>query len=148
MVTINLYSYTGNRNTINKNLGEPTAIQGTLRADVDVMQPVVKLRSADGINGNYAYIPALKRYYFVDNVVFLGANNYMVTFKVDVLNTYKDTINSATAHVDRSSNGNKFLSNREVTYNAQANISKYEFNGNGKFNENGNIIMVTIKGNK
>jgi hypothetical protein len=44
MTTINFYSYNGHPNTVNKQLGEFTAIEGDLRQTFDVLRPTVTLR--------------------------------------------------------------------------------------------------------
>ena len=72
MTTINFYSYNGHPNTVNKQLGEFTAIEGDLRQTFDVLRPTVTLRKQPRPTFNYCYIPDLGRYYFVERVSFEG----------------------------------------------------------------------------
>lgn len=148
MTTINFYSYNGHPNTINKQLGEFTAIEGDLRQTFDVLRPTVTLRKQPRPTFNYCYIPDLGRYYFVDRVSFEGNNAYELSLLVDVLQTYKDEIKNATGNITRRDNPDKYVSNRNTVYSRVPHFVKAEFSNKGLLNDSGNMVMVTIKGNK
>lgn len=147
MTTINFYNYNGHPNTVNKQLGEFTAIEGDLRQTFDVLRPTVTLRKQPRPTFNYCYIPSLGRYYFVDRVSFEGNNTYELTLRVDVLKTYESEILSATGRTSEADNPNPYISNRETVFDRQPNFEKIPFTNTGLFNETGGIIMVTLKGN-
>ncbi len=147
MTTINFYSYNGHPNTVNKQLGEFTAIDGDLRQTFDVLHPTVTLRKQPRPTFNYCYIPDLGRYYFVDRVSFEGNNAYELTLRVDVLKTYESEILAATGRVTESDNPDPYISNRETVYKCTPNFEKVPFANTGLLNETGGIIMVTLKGN-
>lgn len=147
MTTINFYSYNGHPNTVNKQLGDFTAIEGDLRQTFDVLRPTVTLRKQPRPTFNYCYIPDLGRYYFVERVSFEGNNAYELTLRVDVLKTYESEILAATGRVSESDNPDPYISNRETVYNRTPNFEKVPFANTGLLNENGGIIMVTLKGN-
>lgn len=147
MTTINFYSYNGHPNTVNKQLGEFTAIEGDLRQTFDVLRPTVTLRKKPRPTFNYCYIPDLGRYYFVDRVSFEGNNAYELTLRVDVLKTYESEILAATGRVSESDNPDPYISNRETVYKRTPNFEKVPFANTGLLNETGGIIMVTLKGN-
>lgn len=147
MTTINFYSYNGHPNTVNKQLGEFTAIEGDLRQTFDVLHPTVTLRKQPRPTFNYCYIPDFGRYYFVDRVSFEGNNAYELTLRVDVLKTYESEILEATGRVTESDNPDPYISNRETIYKRTPNFEKVPFANTGLLNENGGIIMVTLKGN-
>lgn len=147
MTTINFYSYNGHPNTVNKQLGEFTAIEGDLRQTFDVLRPTVTLRKQPRPTFNYCYIPDLGRYYFVDRVSFEGNNAYELTLRVDVLKTYESEILAATGRVSESDNPYPYISNRETVYKRTPNFEKVPFANTGLLNETGGIIMVTLKGN-
>lgn len=147
MTTINFYSYNGHPNTVNKQLGEFTAIEGDLRQTFDVLRPTVTLRKQPRPTFNYCYIPDLGRYYFVDRVSFEGNNAYELTLRVDVLKTYETEIFAATGRVSESDNPDPYISNRETVYKRTPNFEKVPFANTGLLNETGGIIMVTLKGN-
>lgn len=146
MVTINFYNYDGHPNAINKQLGDPTAIDGNLRQDFDVLHPVLILKKSPLPDYNYCYISALGRYYFVDRVTYVGNNQYEITLRVDVLKTYETQILAATATATRRADADKHISSRADVYDRQPHFEKIEFPNSGLLDENGTIIMVTIKG--
>lgn len=148
MTTINFYSYNGHPNTVNKQLGEFTAIEGDLRQTFDVLRPTVTLRKQPRPTFNYCYIPSLGRYYFVDRVSFEGNNAYELSLRVDVLKTYESEILAATGRVSESDNPDPYISNRETIYKRTPNFDKVPFANTGLLNETGGIIMVTLKGNE
>lgn len=147
MTTINFYSYNGHPNTVNKHLGEFTAIEGDLRQTFDVLRPTVTLRKQPRPTFNYCYIPSLGRYYFVDRVSFEGNNAYELTLRADVLKTYESEILAATGRTSEADNPNPYISNRETVFDRQPNFEKVPFANTGLLNETGGIIMVTLKGN-
>ena len=148
MTTINFYSYNGHPNTVNKQLGDFTAIEGDLRQTFDVLRPTVTLRKQPRPTFNYCYIPDLGRYYFVDRVSFEGNNAYELALRVDVLKTYESEILAATGRVSESDNPDPYISNRETVYKRTPNFEKVPFANTGLLNETGGIIMVTLKGNE
>lgn len=147
MTTINFYSYNGHPNTVNKQLGTFTAIEGDLRQTFDVLRPTVTLRKQPRPTFNYCYIPDLGRYYFVERVSFEGNNAYELSLRVDVLKTYETEILAATGRVSESDNPEPYISSRETVYNRTPNFEKVPFANTGLLNETGGIIMVTLKGN-
>ena len=146
MTTINFYQYNGHPNTVNKQLGTFTAIEGDLRQSFDALRPTVTLRKQPRPTFNYCYIPSLGRYYFVERVSFEGNNAYEISLRVDVLNTYESGILAATGRVSESDTPNPYISNRETVYNRTPNFEKVPFTETGLLNENGGIVMVTLKG--
>lgn len=148
MTTINFYSYNGHPNTVNKQLGDFTAIEGDLRQTFDVLRPTVTLRKQPRPTFNYCYIPDLGRYYFVDRVSFEGNNAYELSLRIDALKTYESEILAATGRVTESDNPDPYISNRDTVYNRTPNFEKVPFANTGLLNETGGIIMVTLKGNE
>lgn len=119
--TIILYSNQSDRKCVVKNLDEIQPITETFRIKEpsSIIKPVVVLsRSSVGGNWadiNYAYIPAFKRFYFVDNIILSSggienptqANNgkggfITLEMSIDVLQTYQDKILKSQQEVVRS----------------------------------------------
>ncbi|UWI20464.1 MAG: major tail protein [Bacteriophage sp.] len=146
MTEINFYQYNGHPNTVNKQLGEYTAMQGDLRQTFDVLRPTVTLRKQPRPTFNYCYIPSFGRYYFVERVSFEGNNAYEISLRVDVLKTYETHIMEATGRVSEADNPDPYISTRETVYNRKPNFEKVPFTETGLLNETGGIIMVTLKG--
>ena len=148
MTTINFYSYNGHLNTVNKQLGEFTAIEGDLRQTFDVLRPTVTLRKQPRPTFNYCFIPDFGRYYFVDRVSFEGNNSYELVLRVDVLKTYETQIMAATGRTSEADNPNPYISNRNGIYDVRPHFEKVSFPNTGLLSEQGSIIMVTLKGDK
>lgn len=84
------YDNKSNHNIINKNIVELNSLEFKFKENVSVLNPNLILKNYDG--GNYAFIPSLKRYYFIDDVILLKGNLYELVLSVDVLTSYKDDI--------------------------------------------------------
>ena len=82
----------------------------------------------------------------MDRVSFEGNNAYELALRVDVLKTYETQILAATGRVSESDNPDPYISNRESVFDRRAKFEKVEFENKDVFNEDGSIIMVTIKG--
>lgn len=148
MIKIQTYNYTGEHNRVDKTeyLTDTTDYEGVLNAQFDVLHPVVRFRTSTPVAFNYAYIESLGRYYFVDNIKQDG-NVCSVSFSVDVLHTYRDKIKQLQAVLVEGEDTNKYSSNRQNVYDTRPKFERLEFSENKTFEDKGNIIMVTIKGN-
>lgn len=150
MVDLVLYNYNGERNKVKKTLGESQTVQGEINNEFDILAPVVRFRSNVPLQHNYACLPSLgNRYYFVDSLVQKG-NVCTIHLKLDVLYTYKDKILSGEGTLVKGETGivNAFASNRNNVYDVRPNLAKYDFSNDVSFEDKGEIVMVTIKGNK
>lgn len=146
MVTIDFYNYTGRPNTINKTLTNPTQMQGVFRSMFNVLQPSLRVKKSDVFAFNYCYIHELNRYYFITNVSVMDSDNYDISLSLDVLKTYEDGIMSATATVVEQQDADRFLSSRQQLFDVRPQINRIDFEPN-LFDAEGNLIMVTLKGN-
>lgn len=142
MLEIHLYKYEGQPNVLNKTLNDPVKVRGIFHTSTNVLQPVVKLQGVT-TPFNYVKIPSLNRWYFVDNKTVEDTNFTTVKLRVDVLQTYKDSILKATATSIQSDNPN-YINNNTPVYDIRPNTTQLMFED--KLNHTGNIIMVTIKG--
>ena len=146
MIKIKTFVYDGEPNRVNKTLQENEEYTGVLNATFNVLTPVVRFRTRTPVSFNYVYIESLHRYYFVSELTQDG-DICAVRLRVDVLFTYKDKILATGATLIKSENGNKYLSNRNNVYDVRPNIKKVDFPNQNLLNRDGQIIMVTIKGN-
>ena len=146
MIKIKTYIYNGKPNEVNKTLQANEEYMGVLNATFNVLTPVVRFRTRTPVTFNYVYIESLNRYYFVSEKRQDG-DICTVSLRVDVLFTYKDIILNSTATLTKSENGNKYISNRSNVFDVRPNIKKVDFPNKNLLNTEGQIIMVTIKGN-
>lgn len=146
MVKIKTYVYDGEPNRINKTLQENNEYTGVLNMTFNVLNPIIRFRIRTPVTFNYVYIESLNRYYFVSEIEQNG-DICVVHLKIDVLFTYKDIILGSTATLIKGTTVNKYISNRENIYDVRPNIKKVDFPNKNLLNRDGQIIMVTIKGN-
>ena len=143
---VKLYNYTGRGDAVNKKLGDPVILRGTWETGGNVLSPSLKVRTVDLFRFNYAQIPDVGRFYFIDHFDQLDAVTVRIYLNIDVLMTYRAAILEAYGDKVMSENGNKFLSNVTPVYDVRPHIDRINFDGEAAFNRKGNIIMVTIKG--
>ena len=143
---IKTYNYNGEPNRVNKTLQENKEYTGVLNSNVNVLDPVIRLRTRNVVTFNYVYIESLNRYYFVSELRQDG-DICTVYLREDVLMTYKDKILDSTGTLTKGENVNKYASNRENAYDLRPKLKKLDFPNTGLFSDKDNIIMVTIKGN-
>lgn len=147
MVTINFFNYNGRYNTLPKTLGEAAPLEGVFHDDYNYMTPTITVTSSTPITYNYCYIPTFGKYYYINRIDVVNSTTYRLYLRLDVLQTYKDSILASTGTVTVSNSANKYASNRNVVYDVRPKFEKIGFANSGLFKEEGSIIMITIKGN-
>lgn len=86
-----LYRTLDDNNVINKELTDPLTVSINFKKDTNIVNPEITL-SGDFRGFNYAHIPDLNRYYFIDSIEQLNLYLVKLNMKCDVLETYKDAI--------------------------------------------------------
>lgn len=149
MITINFYNYSDNPKIVNKTLPIPTAFNGLLYDSTNVFTPTVKIRNSnfDYKFYNYCYIPILQRFYFVENVSIIQNNVVELNLRLDLLKTFSQSILNSSGTVVSRENANKYIVSRENVYDIRPQFTKIDFSVNSPFNSDGQIIMITLKGN-
>ena len=145
MVKIKTFVFNGKPNEVNKTLQANEEYTGVLYAEFNLLQPVIRFRTVSPVTFNYVFIESLHRYYFVSEIRIDG-DICTVHLSVDVLMTYKNVILASSGTLTKGENTNKYLSNRANVYDVRPNIQKVDFPNKNLLNVDGEIIMVTIKG--
>lgn len=150
-MVITLYQYTGKTNVINKVLQNGVNVDGTIKDITNVITPQIRFRAKPTLQDiqtfNYCYISALNRYYFVENAEIISSDVICLNLRVDVLKSNENALLQSTATVTECENANKYISNRNNIHDVRPQFEKINFSVNAPFDENGNIIMITLKGN-
>lgn len=90
-------------NVINKTLTDSLTMEINLRRGVDISAPLLRLQLAVDLSGyNYAHIPDLNRYYFIDEVESVTLDIWQLRLSVDVLESYKAEILASNARYNRN----------------------------------------------
>lgn len=142
MTAIELYKVTNQTNEINKTLNNAIVINGVFRSEVNTIDVVVEIETND-YEYNYVHIPALGKYYFLENMSHLNAKISRLYLHCDVLMTYKEDILSSYGLVTQGGDINPYYASIES--DARQNIRRVTFPYT--FNTAGNYILVTITDN-
>ena len=92
--SVTLYKNTAENNRVNKfdYLTQVGEIDGYLREETSIINPVVIIEYENVVDFNYVYISTFNRYYFVTEIKSVRTNLWRISLKCDVLMTYRDTI--------------------------------------------------------
>lgn len=91
--TISLFKTASENNRVVKVLTDEKQLSGELRNQTSVLNPTIRIESADNISGyNYCYISEFGRYYYITDIVSVRTNCWVVSLSCDVLMSYKDEI--------------------------------------------------------
>lgn len=102
---ITFYMCQNPSNVVNKSLTTFKVASGYMVEASSIQNPVVLVEHNNLVISqcNYCFIPIFSRYYFIENVEFVGNNLFRFSLKVDVLKSFANNILSGTAFVKRTS---------------------------------------------
>ena len=93
--TISLFKTASENNRVIKVLTDEKQLSGELRNQTSVLNPTIRIESADNISGyNYCYIAEFGRYYYITDIVSVRTNCWVISLRCDVLMSYKNEIQS------------------------------------------------------
>lgn len=141
---LNLYKCSDGDNVINKTLKEKITINITLKRDVNITAPQIILMNDNGAffnQYNYAEIPELGRFYFIDSVTSLNNKMESLALRCDVLETYKADILASKARFMRGVKTGDYIA-ANIDYSVIKTITKIESN-NG-FTGNPTMILTSV----
>lgn len=105
-----LYLTASDPKKLNKVFDKALNVDILLKDNCNVLTPSIELAFFDSFaEYNYIYIPNLRRYYFLKGAVVNLGQTVTLECEVDVLMSYKDSINTLELIVDRSSYNNPLL---------------------------------------
>lgn len=108
---------------------------------VDITAPTIIVEYNSNIVGcNYAHIPELGRWYFINKISLETAKSVVVNLAVDVLYTYRETILNWDLYIVRSeSESNTKLVDSEYIFESDYTVSTY-------YLDYGNIFRTNFEG--
>ena len=102
-MNITLYTTADDVRTVNKALNTVKVVTATPTEPMNVLTPTLIINYDNNVlSANYVYIPALNRYYYIDNMDLLKGNRLLLTCRVDVLKTYAAALTDCGCIVTRS----------------------------------------------
>lgn len=92
-MTIVLQNNRSDSNHINKNITDVATLNGTLKSETSIIDPVILIEGNVNISKcNYLHIADFGRYYYINNVVSVRNNLWEIHAHVDVLQSFKNEI--------------------------------------------------------
>ena len=137
-----LYNINDAENVINKNLVNGLEIDINLKASVDLVNPEIVL-NGDFRGYNYAHLPDLNRYYFIERIEQLNLKLVKLNLSCDVLETYKADILNSNARFKRNIKNGDYQ-NISIDYSNQTISTNY--NSDGLPMDGNTMIISTIGG--
>lgn len=141
---LKLYSVNDGYNVINKTMALITTMEINLKRDVDIINPRLFLvpNIPTGFSGiNYAEIPALNRFYFVDSITNISSTLWQLDLSCDVLETYKTDILASKARLYRNLKAGDYF-NTALESSHLTTVAKYT--SNRGISESDTLIMSTV----
>lgn len=112
MFSISLMNNQEELNKISKNPSIVMTLNGTLREETSLIDPVVIIEYNGTLtNVNYAYIPEFNRYYFITQIESVRTGLWRVCCHCDVLKTYAQAILGCECVVARNEKNYNLLLN-------------------------------------
>ncbi len=139
---IKFYTTKTPKNYLMKVLSNEMTLSISFKDKVNIINPVLIIKSDTFLNYNYVYMEDLKRYYFIDSITFINKNTYELNLSLDVLMSYKDDILKSKGYILMSKNNN-YLNNVESQVKKEVDI--IESDVELPFGD-GSLIMVTLGG--
>ena len=139
MIDLILYSINDGDNIINKNLVNGVTIPIHLKQGFDIINPDIVL-NGDYRGFNYAHIPSLNRFYFINNVEQLNLRLVKLNMTCDVLETYKSEILNLNAIFIRDSKDGDYVNIEANSDNMIINTFKSDIT----LERDSNIVLTTV----
>lgn len=144
-MTITLYNCTDSANRIDKTVTNGLTVTGVMKNALDIDNISVDIQTpVETFNYNYCYVQELKRYYFIQTPVVSPNGIMTLPLVCDVLMSFKSAIENIVGTIGRRTNPQKYNSAFSANFDTRPGVERYNFTNN--FDEDGNIIMVTIRG--
>ena len=123
------------------------SINGALRNESSIIDPVIIIEKTNPSAYNYMYISEFSRWYYINDMISIRENVWEIHAHVDVLYTwYRDIANSEAIleKCEDSGNSNMYYDDGSFVFDCRNNFEVKEF-PNG-FNENGSYILICAGG--
>lgn len=139
MIDLILYSINDGDNVINKNLVNGVNVPIHLKQGFDIINPDIVL-NGDYRGFNYAHIPSLNRFYFINNIEQLNLRLVKLNMTCDVLETYKSEILNLNAIFIRDSKDGDYVNIEASSDNMIINTFKSDIT----LEHDSNIVLTTV----
>lgn len=144
-MVIKLYKNLSEDNKIGKTLSSEISLDGELKDSCNVLTPAVLITADDLTLYNYMYIPSFNRYYFITDIEATRRGLFLISGRVDVLETWKDNIKNLSAIISRNEKSyDMYLQDGAFKKEAYTQIATLEFPQG--FNADNDFILLVSGG--
>jgi hypothetical protein len=127
--TISLFKTASENNRVVKDLTDEKQLSGELRNQTSVLNPSIRIESAENIAGyNYCYIPEFGRYYYIVDITSVRTRVWEVSMRCDVLMSYSAQIKALRPIIEREEVGQSAgLVDNDLPININKKVQKFYF---------------------
>lgn len=93
---IEFYTCADPPNKLEKNPTATVTLQGEFNANVDIVEPTIRISGKYDFASNYAHIPAFNRWYWIEGVELVNNQMFNVTLSCDVLQSFGSYLSADT----------------------------------------------------
>ena len=138
-----LYKTKDSNRVLNKTLTNESLLNINLKRDTDIIRPTIQLMKVAGIDFkqfNYAHIPDLNRFYFINVVESINNSVDKLYLECDVLETYKgDILASEMTYTATAGTGDNIITDASTGVNINTKI-----NSNITLDDGESIVLTTV----
>ena len=138
-----LYKTKDSNRVLNKTLTNESLLNINLKRDTDIIRPTIQLMKVAGIDFkqfNYAHIPDLNRFYFINVVESINNSVDKLYLECDVLETYKgDILASEMTYTATARTGDNIITDANTGVNNNTKI-----NSNITLDDGESIVLTTV----
>lgn len=142
---ITLYVNSSETNKIGKTLTVVDTLTGSLKESSSLTRPNILIEYGDPTAFNYCYIDTFNRYYYVDDIVIERDNLLRLSLRVDVLESFKESILTQNVIVDKNTaNFDLYLPDENLITLVKTKTDIINFSSG--LLESGEFILITAGG--
>lgn len=134
------------KNKLGKSLSNFNVFSGALKEETSVTNPAIMMEIENPTGFNYAYIPEFGRYYFIDDMVSVRTGLWKISMKVDVLESFKNSIRGVSVILSDSTNTGKEEYLPGKVWKAKVKELTNIINFPSGLSDNGHFILITAGG--
>ena len=142
---LNIYVNNSEKNKLGKSLSNKVTLNGHLKEETSIIEPIIKVDISNPSKYNYCYIPQFNRYYFIKDINNINANIWELHLHVDVLESYKSNIKKLNAIIEKNQyrdNSNKYFNDGQTFFYDSKETNEIANFSNG-FDSSTHYILIT-----
>lgn len=135
-------------NVLHKTLVNYEQLEGSLKDNTDLLNPVILVKHNGIPTTNYCFIPDLGRYYFINDITVKNNEMFYLHCNVDVLQSFKNDILNAQVIAKRSSSWyDNYLPDNMVMNRTDVEVTYRKLGGYSFVPSAGSYVLQTVGNN-